>query len=161
MLENKELIYKFFYHFSRFEFALKTTGYILSNDNNVLPDWDRFAKSIDQKYELIEIKSEEFQKSIKYFFEQPPKKQIINSSGTLDWEEYKPKKVQHSFKELLMLVRRVRNSFFHGGKFISGSIIGSERDTTLIEYGLIILKNCLELNQEVKDKFQADGVFLE
>lgn len=154
--ENQELACKFLYFFSRFEFALKATGFLIAKDNSVSADWDTFAQSIDKKYKLSEITSDEFQTSVKYFLDEPPRKQIVNDSGVLDWKEYK-KPADFNFEEILMLVRRVRNNFFHGGKFHTGPVSGSERDVNLIEYSLIILKACLDLNQEVKNRFEEEG----
>ena len=157
MIENQELACKFLYFFSRFEFALKATDFLIANGSRVSADWDKFAQSIDKKDKLSEITSDEFQKSVKYFFNEPPRKQIANDSGVLDWEEHKKPTNFFNFKELLTLVRRVRNNFFHGGKFPNGPISGSERNRALIEHSLIILQKCLDLNQEVKDRFQEDG----
>ena len=151
MSENKELVYKFFYAFSCFEFALKTTSF-LKNENTANPDWDSFATLVDSNNKLAEIESADFKKGVKYFFDNPPKKQVV-TNGVLDWEEYEKPKDFFNFKELLMLVRRVRNNLFHGGKFSSGLEQGSERNRDLISYGLIILNKCVDLNEDIKLKF--------
>lgn len=152
---DQKLVYNFFYVFSCFEYALKTTSFLTyrsKNNHDASADWEKFAEVIGKKNKLTKIKSLEFKKAIDYFFNNPPKKQII-SNGRLDWEEYKRLEDFYNFKELLKLVRRVRNNLFHGGKFSSGLEQGSERNKNLLAYGLIILKECISLNEAVKEKF--------
>jgi hypothetical protein len=43
---DRELVLDFFLRFSRFEFALKITGYACGDDARVDPDWNRFAADI-------------------------------------------------------------------------------------------------------------------
>lgn len=159
MLKNQKLVFNFFYIFSRFEFALKATGFLYGDNSSVSAGWDKFAESIDRKYKLVQITSVQFHRSAKYLFDHPPQKQIKNKSNKLDWKEAGLVS-SYDFKNLLLLVRRIRNNLFHGGKFISGSIKGSERDKFLIECSLIILKECLELNEEVKNKFEEERHYL-
>lgn len=153
MLENEKLVCEFLHVFSCFEYALKTTSFLTSrNKGDAFADWEKFSNSIDSENKLAEVKSVEFNKGVKYFFENPPKKQIVDN-GFLGWEEYKKPEHFNNFKELLKLVRRVRNNLFHGGKFRSGLEQGSERNSNLLKYGLVILKECIDLNKEIKEKF--------
>jgi hypothetical protein len=154
MTKNEKLSYDFFYFFSRFEFALKNTGFLNSNNNVVMADWDKFAELTEKEKKLSDIDSTQFKKTINYFFENPPQKQFINNVGVLDWKNSKP--VNHNWIELITLIRRVRNNFFHGGKFCNGPIIGSERDITLIKNSLIVLKKSLDLNKKIKNKFEEE-----
>ena len=155
MIKNKKLACEFFYVFSRFEFALKASGFVHSQNGVASPYWDEFAKSIDEKHKLEKLPSEDFQKSVEYFFSNPPKKQIVKE-GKLEWKEVGESELPTNFLKLLALVRKVRNNFFHGGKFPSGPVHGSERDEFLLEYSLIILKECLELNKGVKRIFEEE-----
>lgn len=149
MLGNKKLVYEFFYTFSRFEFALKSVKFLKQDNGNAEASWDKFAKSIDKDIKDISKYDSEFKKSVEYFSNNPPAKQIVSDS-VLD---FKKSKKPENFEELLKLVRIVRNNLFHGGKFPSGPISDAARNDNLIKHSLTILKTCLEFNQSVKNKF--------
>jgi len=53
--ELTQIIYDFFYKFSRFEFALKKQNYRKAGyNNNAEPDWHRFIKDFENTYKACE-----------------------------------------------------------------------------------------------------------
>lgn len=156
--DKEKKIYEFFCIFSRFEYSLKRCKY-LENGDFVKPDWIKFSQELDRKYKqyFFENIKEEFEKAKRYLFEYPPKKQIIKNQNRLGWMGgvtivY----TDQSFEKLLCLVRRVRNNLFHGGKFETGPVDGSERNMELINSSIIVLKECLSLNSCVFEVFNEN-----
>ena len=56
-------------------------------------------------------------------------------------------------------VKRIRNNLFHGGKFPipTGPVSAPERDTELLEHGLVILHALLELDERVKKHWEPEA----
>lgn len=78
--------------FIRFEYALKTKGFIQANTRNeVSPDWDRFANETLGIDFFEKIKANGL---IPTLLEKPPSKQIISDRG-FDWQSGNlPKDIQ-------------------------------------------------------------------
>lgn len=62
-----------------------------------------------------------------------------------------PLKKNHR-KKILILIRRVRNNLFHGGKF-NGEWFEPERSEALMRNALIILRACGESHHEVSKAY--------
>ena len=43
---QKDLLFKFFIFFAKFEFSLKVSGFAIGDIQRVSPDWDNYAQSI-------------------------------------------------------------------------------------------------------------------
>jgi hypothetical protein len=138
----------FFKTFARFEYALKDADYHCGN-GEAKPDWCKFAKSVETLFE--ESSSEELRAAMKYFMNDPPKKQVVKD-GKLDWDDCRP---SGNLKSDLVLtyVRRVRNNLFHGGKFHK-HLLNSERNEKLMTYSLVVLKHCLQASPKVDQFYQ-------
>ena len=148
-MKHEQLIYKFFWQFSRFEYALKIVGF--RNENgDARPDWDAFTKSI--KDDFIKDSNEELAKSVDYILDHPPKKQVV-IDGELKWSTDLPNNMAE-LNLLLVLVRRVRNNLFHGGKYKDRYLAEPERSEQLISACISILKHCLSLSHEVSEAFK-------
>ena len=143
---------RFFYCFSRFEYALKKAGYTKPDKKNAEPDWDRFANVELQKAFFDNIKTEP---KADILFKEPPRKQIVLSDGKLGWcpkapdFPYRPNSVQKLFE----YIRCIRNNLFHGGKVP----FDSDRDVKLINAALFVLEEALKKSTKVKEAFQAPG----
>ena len=154
---TKKLVCEFLHIFSRFEYALKKTNFLKKGvRGNAEANWDKFAKYLDTKTLLSAVNSKNFQAGVIYFFDHPPKKQIINDNGILGWKDEVIPENQQNFEKLLTLVRRARNNLFHGGKFQSGEVAGSDRDKKLIKLGLVILEECLNLDTVIEQEFHKE-----
>jgi hypothetical protein len=141
VLDN--LAVELFRMFSRFEYALKTTGFH-TGEGDAKPNWRDFALSIETQME--NPNSPELREAIEYMLQNPPKKQIIRN-GLLKWSNTKVNTGSRA-DDILLYVRRVRNNLFHGGKF-SGNWFAPERSEELLRYSLIILHACLEASPQV------------
>lgn len=143
---------RFFYWFSRFEYALKKAGYTKPGQEIAEPDWDGFANKELGKAFFNNIKAEP---TADILFTKAPRKQIVLSDGKLDWcpkapdFPHRPNSVQNLFE----YIRRVRNNLFHGGKVP----FDSDRDVKLINAALFVLEEALKKSTKVKEAFQAPG----
>jgi hypothetical protein len=148
---NKDLILRFFIVFSRFEYALKRTGYSKSDRNNgAWPNWDKFASEL--KLRFNSSTTQELKYAINYLKDNPPKKQILKHNR-LDWKDTKYDQRQPLIIMLICYIKCIRNNLFHGGKFPLHPIKEPARNKLLLKHSLIILNRCLELNIRVKDCF--------
>ena len=118
----------------RFEYALKAMGYH-RGDGDALPDWDRFAQSVEAIFR--EHPTQQFEAAVKYLVDNTPKKQIIKD-GKLEW------KASYSEAEsiavrVILYIRHVRNNLFHGGK-VGGYWFEPQRSRELLEHSLAVLE---------------------
>jgi hypothetical protein len=144
-----ELAGKLFHVFSRTEYALKASGFN-NGDGAAEANWKSFALAVES---LIENPpSAELQIAIDFFFNAPPKKQVI-VSGVIKWDISEPQTNSRADK-LLIYVRRVRNNLFHGGKF-NGHWFAPERSEPLLRHSLTILSSCVEFVPSVRVAFHG------
>jgi len=142
--EGRRLSLTFFVFFSRFEYALKRAGYLQHDNSDARPDWTEFAKMWNDHFDSCE--TPELQAAVAYFEANPPKKQIVDG-GRLEWSSVRPGS-QLELERMLILVRRVRNNLFHGGK-LQGAASDPSRDRMLLSQSLAILQACVELDPDV------------
>lgn len=154
---NGELILEFFAKFSGFECALKQAHFVKGDQyNNALPDWDRFADTLNGQ--LAGITDRDFINARSYLLQAPPKKQMFTKSDkTVRWEKNSKRSKESDERYLLRLVRDVRNNLFHGGKYqaepepVDGEAL---RNCELLKACLTILDKCRSLNADVGNFFE-------
>lgn len=151
-VHRRDLVYEFFFVFSRFEHALSVTNYLTEGKGGVSADWNKFARETNNVFSST--LSAEVKKAIKYYEEAPPKKQVVDFDS-LVWKDVVPQ-TNYQLEKLLLLIRRVRNNLFHGEKFSVLLEGDSERDAHLIGYGLTILYACLESSADVRKNFFSE-----
>jgi len=144
---EKDILTGFSILFSRFEYALKLTGYC-QKCHEAKPDWYKFAEDHDKLFDAS--KKYELKIAVQYILKNPPKRQV-QKNGKLDFQSDKNNGTQ--LEQILRSVRTVRNNLFHGGKFPSGPIDDPARDTKLLESCITILQECLSLNQKIQRCF--------
>lgn len=146
-----QLAQKVFIEFARFEYCLKVSGFLKTQDGYAEPDWDAFSNCCQMKQLFNEIKSENATTcdKMRYIFEQPPKKQIVKK-GCLMWDNTPPLVV--SSQDYFGAVRRVRNNLFHGGKF-NGEFFNPERSEKLLEAVLCVLKCAREHHTDIAEAY--------
>ena len=138
-----ELICEFLAVFSRVEYSLKETIIYASGDSNVVnASWDTFANDIDEIF--LSVDNLKLKQAIKYLLENPPKKQVLEN-GELLFKESEIDNNQKKTQQVLLMVRRVRNNLFHGGKYG----VNNDRDEKLIEYSLKVLTECVKIKSNV------------
>lgn len=113
----QNLVLEFLATFSRFEYALKKSGYVDGNEKKVSAAWDGFANDVAKlEAELLGKVLD----SCPYLQRHPPKKQVLKD-GALHWLERQGTSGS-AIGDVLLSVRTVRNNVFHGGKFPDGPI---------------------------------------
>ena len=133
--------------FARFEYSLKATGFYQHTRVDARPDWTAFARSVSDA--LDNPADTGLREAIEYILEHPPKKQVIQHE-TLGWADALP--TGGRSEVVLILVRRVRNNLFHGGK-VSGQWFYVARSERLLRHCLTILHRCLEASPDVREAY--------
>jgi hypothetical protein len=138
----RDLLLEFFATFARFEYALKESGHSrVAWHGGVEPNWDSFAKSLDQDVDKILTAGQ-------YLLSHPPKRHILSNS-VLDWADTA---AGTSLTDLFASVRRVRNNLFHGGKFADGSVNNPDRNRRLLNDALEVIHALLAHPQALGTK---------
>ena len=148
---DQDTVMEFFVVFSRFEFALKRTGYLKRHNGKAEPDWRKFETK--HKDEFDSEKEPELREAWNYIDKDPPKKQVV-VDGELDFEVDERLKGKSPFEKATLAVRTVRNNLFHGGKFPRSGIVDDPAcKTTLLKKCTLLIEEMLELDPNVKMEF--------
>jgi hypothetical protein len=159
-----DLLLSFFLLFSRFEYALKASGYFKRPNEirydpgrppNAEPDWDSFAVSLRALF--VREKEQDLTGACDYLLAFPPNRQVIlrDASGfTVAWETPVRPYNEMDIEFMLRMVRNIRNNLFHGGKYGTGIHENVERTERLIISSLRVLEECLKLAPEVRKCFE-------
>lgn len=143
----------FFLFFSRFEYALKREGFARGTGQNAdeaSADWNKYA---DKHPELLDQQqSELFISAICNLRKAPPMKQMLDPEKRLTWmaDNYTG---QFNLARIFVLLCRIRNNLFHGGKFPVGIIGEVSRDCELLDAGITIMQACLDRDTELMHRF--------
>jgi hypothetical protein len=132
--------------FARFEYALKAAEFLQGDDNNAEPDWSSFARSIAEPFTAAQ--EAELSHAVAYLLDQPPRKQVI-LDGRLEWRAAPPDNNLSRAEQVFLMVRRVRNNLFHGGKFLPPEGNNHDRDQLLVHHALAVLQACIRLHPAV------------
>jgi hypothetical protein len=143
-----DLANEFFREFSRAEYCLKAVGLCVTNKREAQPDWTAFSDTV--RNALEQPVDADLIAAITYFNGSPPKKQVY-AGGQLKWDPVAPGG-KHAADDILILVRRVRNNLFHGGKF-NGHWFEPERSERLLSASLAILRASIDANSQTKQAY--------
>jgi len=147
--ELKELIYRFFFAFSRLEFALKEEGFHHRDRyGSAQPDWKRFINQYQGDYVLCE--------SAIRLLRNPPRKQIINRNGDLSWRDLTFNPNCSELKKISLLIRAVRNNLFHGGKHGERSWDDPDRVRFLLENSLEVMDSIADLGVDIRSHYRNE-----
>jgi hypothetical protein len=143
---------KFFWTFSRMEFALKETG-CLPKDGKACADWGAFAKRLDKLSESTFFDEVVTSGMADTLVLKPPKAQY-SRNGALSFESMSPPR---NTQQLLEAVSRVRNNLFHGGKSgeIDSDSVDLHRNDSLIDEAQWVLEQALLRDYDVLDAFEG------
>src|SRR5262245_21855312 len=104
-INDPKLVWRFFLAFSRFEYALKCSGYIrCSRNGSVAADWQSFAS--DHRQEFAGNQNDKVQAACDYFVQRPPRQQTL-MHGVLRWRDSHPLGKTPLLCWLVMMVARV------------------------------------------------------
>ena len=143
--------FEFFRDFSYCEYALKRAGLYRRDRPDAQPNWRCFAESAPVRRVLDNPVDPDLKDAIEYILEHPPKKQVREENGGLVWR--RDRMTGTTSRQLLELVRHVRNNLFHGGKpnLLLGGSDGPDRDKELLKAGRQILHCCKEILDKEKN----------
>lgn len=150
-VEGQSLINEFFVVFSRFECALKASGFANGDAEKVKPNWDTFTSSIRESFDS-EAKSASVNNAIEYLSINPPKVQNYED-GLLGWRNRVFQPNDPLINKLSSSIRDVRNNLFHGGKFNGNYQEDVSRNYILLKHSIEILNHWLTVSDTVKEKF--------
>ena len=127
------LAFKFFYKYSRFEFALKENGYLrdLNPDSPAIPGWREFAIEWCAAYRLSPEAAE--------LIGAAPKCQVVGANGYLEWKDVNSRGFPGDLGKVIRLLQTVRNNLFHGGKHGADGWDDSARTAMLLRLGADVL----------------------
>ncbi len=147
--KTEHLACEFFREFSRYEYCLKAAG-LREDARGAKASWEKYAAEVTRVIDAPQ--SKDVVDAIDYFIVNPPKKQIIND-GALDWDKTLP---DHKNKAELvfLLICRVRNNLFHGGKF-NGRWFEPQRSEELLKHALVILRECAKNHPGVREAYSG------
>jgi hypothetical protein len=165
---SKDAIRKFpqsslelFSTFSRFEFALKEWGYIItSKDQNLTSDWKQFAESLPSEF-AKRILSNAIAPTL---IAQPPRVQIKKCESSVGYESIiptwgpkpSPLDLSGSAWPLFKSIKTVRNNLFHGGKSFERESNSTEREIKLVEESVACLYEALHWHNDVRLSFEGN-----
>jgi hypothetical protein len=132
--ELRELVFRFFYRFSRFEFALKEANFLRSRiaRHRAEPDWVCFIGKYEKNYQLSN--------AAKALIEANPEQQVVGDDGQhLDFKTVERDQEATDMAYVVALARTVRNNLFHGGKHDSEGWDDPVRIRKLVELSTTVL----------------------
>jgi hypothetical protein len=151
------LLLRFLAGFSRFEYALKRAGFCTVSGGPqhqwVSPAWDDFAGNPDAITRFAVLRQEPaIAQALEYFKQQPPRRQILEGGGKLDFAPSTPPDITNLL-QVTRCVRTIRNNLFHGGKYPSGPRAATARDEELIHCAVVVLEGILSCHEGVRISF--------
>lgn len=157
---DQKLLLDFFLTFSRFEFALKNSGFFVKRRDTSLPyearpDWDSFAQRLKGVFHADA--TPRLRDACDHLLYNPPWREVV-SGDSLGWDATAEDDGLSEIERLLRYVRRIRNNLFHGGKFSALPGLETGRNVALLEDSLVILRECLRLAEEVRREYELGAL---
>lgn len=145
-----DLGFRFFKLFAQYEYALKAIGYVRpGRDGQAEVHWDRFSNELGSG--ILATDDHAAAEAIDYLFSLPPKRQAL-LEGEVMWAEVSG--AEKTPQALFAHIRRVRNNFYHGGKF-NGRWLEPERTGELLEKCMSILLEQLRTCPPLAEAIQS------
>jgi len=134
----RQLIFEFFFWFSRFESALKENNWLQSKTvgATALADWKGFVEAYGGYYVLSD--------AAKRLIAANPQKQIVGD-GELTFADMTFPDSASQLDRVTLLLKTVRNNLFHGGKHGSAYWDDSDRIRLLLPLCISVLEELAEL----------------
>lgn len=140
--------FDFFFWFSRFEAALKESGFLKSEvEGDVAePSWEKFVGAYAAKYALTE--------SGKRLLELAPDRQIVGMGKKLSWRPIGTGDCQTELCKVVRMLKTLRNNVFHGGKSGGAGWDQPDRTEGLLDSGISELHELAALAGLEEDLWQ-------
>ena len=154
----KKDIFKLFVIYSRFEFALKASGYLVKKNAGkpAEPNWDLFVRRYKNAFKV----SGKIEISFNFLTEQKtaPNRQVlvVSNKGELStkWVTQNIDPNSPELKRVVDSIKLIRNNLFHGGKYGEESWNNLERARLLIEHVINVIWTLVELDKDIEAYFE-------
>ena len=152
LVADRNTVFRFFFLFSRFEYALKRSG-CLKEQERAEADWDLYAESIRGRFQIAGESA--FGAACTYLRDQPPNQQIV-VNDQLGWKGIGQGQGESTERYILRLVQTVRNNLFHGGKYPDpvGRVSDVGRNSDLLNAAIAVIEECLVLSPGLEETFE-------
>ena len=148
----RETAISFWAQFARAEFALKATRFATGNEGeSANPAWDKFGSEVAAT--LDPWGHPDLAKAVTYLLDNPPRKQIVRGERACFEDIPSPAGRRTDIECALVLMRRVRNNLFHGGKYFDHD--DANRDLNLIQASMMVLEACVNHIGEVRLAYET------
>lgn len=147
---DRRLAWEFFVLFSRFEYALKRSGF-LRHVSDAQADWGAFARKVQAEFSSLHSPS--LHNALEYFMSSPPRKQLCQDK-MLHWSD--PVRRGDGEGQLEFVCRAigiVRNNLFHGSKFPQFEVAEPSRDQDLLKHAKELMFALVDLDAQVRIHF--------
>lgn len=140
--------FEFFFWFSRFEAALKESGFLKNEaeGSTAEPSWERFTADHAHNYRSTE--------SGKKLLELAPERQVVGSGKALIWRPVRIDDCQNELCRVVRMLKTLRNNVFHGGKSGGSGWDRPDRTTELLDAGTAEIHHLAELAGLKADMWQ-------
>lgn len=146
--EDRERVFRFLAAFSRWECALKHSGFARAGRHGQAePDWTGFA--VAHEGQIAALKTVAFTAARNALLAAPPMRQEP-VGDQLRWQPNPQRAEETSAAYLFRIVKDVRNNLFHGGKFAEGPAPELARDRNLIDYATSVLELTADLHPGIR-----------
>ena len=141
--DGLELVFRFFYKFSRFEYSLKANNFCKADGNKckASADWIKFRETYENEYALSDAATG--------LLQSPPKLQVyINTK--LEFVDERHDHDDSDLRKVIRSIQRIRNNLFHGGKHGSADEGSRSRNKYLLTAGCTILDELSRINSDIE-----------
>jgi len=134
-----ERAFEFFFWFSRFEAALKESGYLRSEkvDAAAEPGWRRFVADHAKRYAITPAGT--------LLIKLAPEQQMVGPGKTLEWRPVGVDNCKDDLCKVVTLLKTLRNNVFHGGKSGGAGWDQPDRTRELLDAGTTTLHELADL----------------
>lgn len=151
LLAPRAEISEFYLTFSRYEFALKATGFVKQTDHGVKIDWGKLATSLGSLDDLLGNRRAD----VEELLDRPPKRLNLVNDTHLKWQVDAPKPIWGPTRVFLYRVQAVRNNLMHGSKFIEQESYDPARESKLLSSAISAITIILDHLPSTKDAFNS------
>lgn len=138
--ELKNLVFDFFYWFSRFEYALKMElPKVKGPGESAQANWNEFRTKHESEYVVIPALTE--------LLDEPPSREIYIEGGASTWQELTFGSTESELGKAIKVVKTIRNNLFHGGKACETGWDDPDRIRFLLPRGVKVLHSFAALDQ--------------
>lgn len=147
--EDKDRVFRLLATFSRWEYALKRTGYAKPGSHGQAEaDWNKYVDAV--AIPLAQIATPRYVAARNYITTHPP----LCWQYRDGWQPNPKRENETEARYLFRMVRDVRNNLFHGGKFQNGIVEELSRDREVIDAATTVLEECVNLRPEMQREFE-------